>query len=248
MFLHRRASPHNMENKKVRIALFVPWIKSKGGVERVVLEILKNEKYDVTVFTFDYEAAKTFKEFRLYKIIQLAKSKRGGFVGRGAGLAMNLFLHKIPDLKSYDVFMISTAGIAELATLRNKHRLTVALTHTPLRAAHSMYDYYRKSGFVYRITIPIAASLYKALERRSWKNIDYALVLSDEVKRRLVDYGLISPSRIFKLGPHADYSGVKRHEKTKKIIFYGSRFTPSSFASGFASMPAAASAVGSRSS
>ena len=215
-----------MENKRIKIALLVPWIKSKGGVERVVLEILKNKKYDVTVFTFGYEAKKTFGEFGAYRIVRLAESKHGKFVGRGASLAMNLLLHKIPDLDTYDIFMISTAGIAELAALRNRHPLTVALTHTPLRAAHSMYDYYKNGGIAYRMVMPIAAGLYKVLERRSWENIDYALVLSEEVKSRLIDYGLMPANRIFKLGPHADYSGARRHGKTKKIIFYGSRFTP----------------------
>ena len=56
-----------MEKQK-RIALFNPWIKSKGGAERVVLEILKNKKYKVDIYTWVYDEEKTFEEFKKFKI------------------------------------------------------------------------------------------------------------------------------------------------------------------------------------
>lgn len=211
--------------RKIRVALFVPWLKSKGGVERVILNILKDEHCRFDVYTFDYESDRTFEGFKKYKIHVMGRSKNGSFLFKGIGLFFNLISHKIKNLEKYDIFLISTGGIAEFTVFKNKHRNTVALTHTPLRAAHTMYGYY-KNSLKYKILLPPAVFLYRLLEKRAWRHIDHALVLSDEVKTRLIKYGLIKSDKIFKLGPQADYSEVKSSKKNEKIILYASRFIP----------------------
>ncbi|MCL5016880.1 MAG: glycosyltransferase [Candidatus Parvarchaeota archaeon] len=210
--------------KKIKIALFVPWLKSKGGVERALLMILSDKKYDTDIYTFFYDKDATFDEFKKYNITVLRNSAPNGFIMRGISLFGAILRAKIPNLRDYDIFMISTAGIAELITFRNRHRTTVALCHTPLRAAHTMYDYYRSQDLKNSALMPIFSKVYTILERAAWKNIGYALVFSNEVKNRLVNYNLISKDRIFNLGPHVNYDRVKRSKTTKKIIFYPGRF------------------------
>ena len=47
----------------MRIALFHPWIKSRGGAERVVLEFVKNSVHDVDLYTWVYdEESQTYHE------------------------------------------------------------------------------------------------------------------------------------------------------------------------------------------
>ncbi len=211
--------------ERIKIALFVPWLKSKGGVERIVLAILRDKRYDIDLYTLDYEVDKTFQEFREFHVQEIGRAKTSGFIKKGVNLFAGLVLGKIKNLDRYDIFMISTAGIAELAVFRNKHPLTIALTQTPLRAAHSMYNYYRMRSAGSRLVLPIAVFVYKALEKRAWRRISYAVVLSEEARRRLVDYGLISKDRVFKIGPSVSFrKSIGR--KTEKIIFYPSRFTP----------------------
>ncbi len=210
--------------EKPRIALFVPWLKSKGGVERVILNLLEDKKYNIDVYTFSYQKEKTFEEFQNFKIFQIGNPGGGTFITKGLNLFRNIISTKIDGLDKYDVFIISTAGIAEFSVFRNHHKKTVALTHTPLRAAHTMYDYYKGRSYSYRLVMPGLVWIYRILERRAWRKIKYAMVLSDEVKNRLLGYGLIKTDKIIKLGPCADYSGIHANTESKKIIFYPSRF------------------------
>ena len=211
-------------NNKIKIAIFVPWIKSKGGVERAVLKVLEDKNYESNVFTFFYDKKNTFNDFGKCNVKVLGNAEPSGFIRRGTNLFKSLMLTKIPNLKDYDIFMISTAGIAELITFRNKHKKTVAMCHTPLRVAHTMYKYYREESFKNRITLPLVVGVYKLLEKSAWKRIDYAVVFSNEVRERLVNYGLINNEKIFNLGPHVNYSKIKKNGKTEKMIFYPSRF------------------------
>jgi glycosyltransferase involved in cell wall biosynthesis len=211
--------------KKIKIALFVPWLKSKGGVERIVLSILKDKRYCIDLYTLGYDKEKTFSDFKEFKVRQIGSANTNGFLRKGAGLFFGLLTKKIKNLDKYDIFMISTAGIAELAVFRNRHSLTIALTHTPLRVAHSMYNYYRTSSLKFRMSLPILVPIYRILERNAWKHISYAIVLSDEVRSRLVGYKLIDSNRIFKIGPNADF-GKHSKGRVDKVIFYPSRFIP----------------------
>lgn len=211
-------------NKKIKIALFVPWIKSKGGVERAMLKILEDGKYDTDVYTLFYDRKNTFDEFDRYGVIVLGNASPKGFMLRGLNLFKSIVFAKIKGLQDYDIFMISTAGIAEFITFRNRHKNTVAVCHTPLRVAHTMYGYYKGENTLNRILLPVAARVYRMLEKAAWKRINYSLVFSEEVKKRLVDYGLANSENIFNLGPHVNYSRIEKGAKTEKIIFYPSRF------------------------
>ncbi|MCL4391565.1 MAG: glycosyltransferase [Candidatus Parvarchaeota archaeon] len=214
-----------MEVKKIKMAIFVPWIKSKGGVERAILKVLEDKKYDCDVYTFFYDKDRTFTDFNRYNVVVLGRAEPKGFIGRGIGLFSRMIFTKIKNLEEYDIFMISTAGIAEFITFRNRHKKTVTMCHTPLRTAHTMYDYYRNENLKNRVLLPLIIPIYRLLERSAWKRIDYSIVFSEEVKRRIVEYRLLPGDRIFNLGPHVNYSRIKKARiKTEKIIFYPSRF------------------------
>ena len=60
-------------NKK-KIALFHPWLKSKGGAEKVVLELLKDRDNEVDVFTWVYDQEKTFEEFKNFRINVISRN------------------------------------------------------------------------------------------------------------------------------------------------------------------------------
>ncbi len=212
--------------RKQSIALFVPWLKSKGGVERAILRIMNDKKYAIDLYTLYYDKDRTFDAFQKFRVKQLGKVGTGHFISRGLRLFIAMLSTKIDRLEDYDVFMISTGGVAELMTLRNRHKNTVALVHTPLRVAHAMYDYYRKSSLKYRVILPPLVFVYRLLEKAAWKRINYAIVFGAEVKRRLTDYGLIDADRIFEIGPHADYGGIRKSTRHDKVIFYSSRFVP----------------------
>jgi hypothetical protein len=57
------------ENKKLKIALFYPWIKSKGGAEKVLLEIMKIKEFKFDLYTWVYDKKNSFEEFKDLKMI-----------------------------------------------------------------------------------------------------------------------------------------------------------------------------------
>jgi glycosyltransferase involved in cell wall biosynthesis len=169
---------------KPKIALFHPWIKSRGGAERTILEILKNTNSEL--WTWIYEKDKTFREFEKYKINiiapKIAKKFSRKYVLRGLFLLISLF-SKIP-LKKYDYFLISTSGVGEFITFRNYlPKRTYAYVHTPLRAANNEIIKWNlknryKNPFSKLIYLS-AVKIYKFFEKIAWKKIDFAIFNSE---------------------------------------------------------------------
>ena len=51
-----------MIDKKLKIAVFHPWLKSRGGAERVVLEFMKNSQFEIDLYTWVYREEDTFDD------------------------------------------------------------------------------------------------------------------------------------------------------------------------------------------
>jgi len=122
-----------------KIALFHPWIKSLGGAEKVVLELLEKSKHKIDIYTWVYDKENTFEEFKKFKINvivpKFCKKLSRFHILRGLFLPLSLF-KRIP-LEKYDKFLISTSGVAEFTTFRSKKKgKTYAYVHTPLREAN----------------------------------------------------------------------------------------------------------------
>jgi len=166
----------------VRIALFHPWIKSRGGAEKVILEILKDKTHQIDIYTWVYDKENTFEEFEEFEINiiapKIAQKFSRYYILRGLFFPIALF-SKIP-LKKYDIFLISTSGLAELITLRNyKPGKTFSYVHTILRASYSediMWNLkHRYKNSLSKFLYLIAAKMYLKLEKISWKKIDVAI-------------------------------------------------------------------------
>jgi glycosyltransferase involved in cell wall biosynthesis len=185
--------------QKERIALFHPWIKSRGGAEKVVLELLKIKNFDIDLFTWVYDKEKTFKDFENYKINvispKIAQKISRNFLLRGLFLPISLF-SKI-SLEKYDKFLISTSGIGEFILFRNYIRgKTFAYVHTPLRAASEdeicWNLKYRYKNVFSRLIYKFAVRIYKVLEKIAWRKIDFVIFNSEISKRRAEKNNLVN--------------------------------------------------------
>jgi glycosyltransferase involved in cell wall biosynthesis len=171
---------------KKKIALFYPWIKSKGGAESVLLEILKNKDYDIDLYTWVYDAKNSFEEFKQYniKVIspKIAEKLSRTYILRSLFLPLSLF-SKI-DLENYDTFLIYTSGLGEFITFRNyKPGKTYAYVNTPLRAnCNEIKKWnlkYRYKSFLSKSFYLLAANIYGLLEKIAWKRINKAIFISN---------------------------------------------------------------------
>jgi glycosyltransferase involved in cell wall biosynthesis len=207
----------------MKVAYFYPWIFCKGGAERVILELLKRTKHEFDLFTFSYDKKGTFPEFSNYNITELAHLDVQGVLSRGARFGFNSLVKKIPNLKSYDVFNIGTAGVADLMAIRNNKIPVMCFCHTILRPVHEMYEEYKSERFKGWRKIPfvVSANIYRILERMAWSKMNLVLCNSQNTKKRVINANLIDEDKVKVLNPGVDMSKFKKGRYGKYFLATG---------------------------
>ncbi len=215
----------------MKIALFHPWIKSQGGAEKLILEYAKNSRNKIDFYTWVYDKDKTFSEFKNFKVIELGpkfiRKLSRSYIGRGLFFISALF-SKIP-LKDYDVFLISTGGLAEAITLTNyKKNHTYTYVHTILRAAYkedmNWNLKYRYNSFLKRYIYILAAWIYRFIEKLSWNKIDYAIFNSELSKSRAENHNLLNNIKSFIVYPGFDFVTSNNKNRFDNYFIYVARF------------------------
>jgi len=195
----------------MKILLFHPWLKSKGGAERLVYEYYKRSKHKIKILTWNYIKEKTY-DFKEKDIISLYDKKyerifRGYLIRGGFSLLNLLIKYKIDN---FDLLLISTGGIAELILFNQDFDIPkVTYTHTILRAAYK-YDIYWNFKYRFRkyyyLPYKVALNVYNYLERKAWKKIDFAIFNSRLSRKRALDKKLIDKEKTDVIYPGADLS------------------------------------------
>ncbi len=221
--------------EKKKIALFHPWIKSKGGAEKVILELLTKSKHKFDLYTWAYNKKDTFSEFKKYKIKILAPrfgEKLSRFhILRGLFLPISLF-KRIP-LEKYDKFLISTSGVGEFITFRNyKKGKTYAYIHTPLREANkkivlwNLENRYKNNPLKKQIYLG-AVKFYRIFEKKAWRKLDVIIFNSELSESRARKQGLLQKQKKHIIYPPIDFSRFEGLKTNKGNTFvYISRLNP----------------------
>ncbi|MBL7059159.1 glycosyltransferase [Candidatus Pacearchaeota archaeon] len=217
-----------------KIALFHPWIKSRGGAERVVLEIIKNSKHKIDLFTWVYDKENTFKEFQKYnvKVIapKIAQKISRMHLLRGLFLPLSIF-SKI-KLKDYDLFLISTSGVAEFMTFKNyKKGKTYAYVHTPLREANKkIINWNLENKYplgIKRYAYIFATKIYKFFEKKAWKKLNVVIFNSNLSLKRAKESNLKLNSKPHIIYPPINFSRFENLKLNKgKYFLYWNRLNP----------------------
>jgi len=220
--------------KRQKIALFHPWIKSRGGAEKLILNLLKRSKHEFDIYTWIYDEKNTFEDFKKYNINLVApkfSKKLARFhILRGLFLLLSLF-KKIP-LEKYDRFLISTSGVGEFITFRNyKKGKTYAYVNTPLRVANKkIVEWEMQNGernIFSKMFYLIAIKIYKILEKKAWKRLDIIMFNSDFVKKRGEEHNLLKGKNVRVIHPSVNFSGFEKIKPRKGDYFlYPSRLNP----------------------
>jgi glycosyltransferase involved in cell wall biosynthesis len=195
----------------MRILLFHPWLKSKGGAERVVYEYYKRSEHKIKILTWNYIKEKTY-DFKEKDIISLYDKKYErifrGYLIRGGFSLLNLLIKY--EIDNFDLLLISTGGIAELILSYQDFNIPkVTYSHTILRAAYK-YDVYWNIKYrfkkYYFLPYKVALNVYNYLERKAWKKIDFAIFNSELSRKRALDKKLIDKEKTDIIYPGADLS------------------------------------------
>ncbi|MCJ7478906.1 MAG: glycosyltransferase [Candidatus Nanohaloarchaeota archaeon QJJ-7] len=208
----------------MNLALYHPWLKSKGGAEKVLLEIMKRSEHDVTLFTLYHDPEETFDAFQEFDIEVVGDNNEPkGFVDKVWRFGFGTLFTKLP-LEDYDSLLVSEAGLGSLITLRN-HSLPVhCYCHTPLRAAlpgfHSVYR--KELKWYLRPLFDIGTLVYDLLEKRAWKKFDSVMANSELTKERIKQKGLYD-EEIEVVNPGVDTDEFEEGENNSYFL-YPSRF------------------------
>jgi len=197
----------------MKILIFHPWLKSKGGAERLVYEYYKRSKHKIKILTWNYIKEKTF-DFREKDIISLYDKKFErifrGYLIRGGFSLLNLLIKY--EIDNFDLLLISTGGIAELILSNQDFDIPkVMYIHTILRAAYK-YDIYWNIKYRFRkyylLPYKVALNAYNYLEKKAWKRIDFAIFNSELSRKRALDKNLINKEKTDIIYPGADLSNL----------------------------------------
>lgn len=207
------------------IAVFHPWLKEKGGAEKVVLEYAKRSENQVTVLTPFYDPESTFEDFENLEVEEVGwQGEAGGFISRLLKFSLGGALTKL-DLEDYDATIFSTSGVSTPFTVRNHGNLTLGYCHTPLRAALPEFQESYRNDLppVMRPFFGIAAWFFGKMESFSWKFFDHTFVNSENTKDRVLKRNLESEENLTVLNPGADIEENKS-ENYEKYFLYPTRF------------------------
>jgi len=207
----------------MKILLFHPWLKSKGGAERVVYEYYKRSKHKIKILTWYYNKEKSFdfgnNVIKVYdeKFDRIFRSYlfRGGFY-----LINSLRKYNLDD---YDLLLISTGGIAELILANQKFNIPkVVYVHTILRAAYK-YDIYWNFKYrfkkYYYLPYKVTLNVYNYLERKAWEKIDFGIFNSELSRKRALDKNLIDISKTNVIYPGADINNMYNDEPEDYFLY-----------------------------
>jgi len=209
----------------MEVAVYHPWLKQKGGAEKVVLEYAKRSEHAVSIFTRFYDEGKTFEGFRNLDVNVVGmNAPPKNFLDQGVRFGLGSFLVKLP-LDRYDAFLVSETGVGSLITLRNHETPTFCYCHTPLRAALPEFRdrYLREQSRPFRPIYRTALELYDVLEKRSWGAFERVFVNSRTTEGRILEKGIVGRDRISVLHPGADIE-ENRPGKSRNYFLYPSRF------------------------
>lgn len=218
---------------KKHIVLFHPWLKSRGGAERVVLDIMQKSKHTVSLYTWVYAQNETFAEFKNYDINVIAPTF-SHFLSRKKIARGFLFLfgllEKIP-LENADAFIVSTPGVAECITFRNYLKgKTFAYVHTPLRDANEKIIRWNlkhkyKKAFVKKLYYLLATKIYKILEKKAWKKLDHIMFNSTLSRERAREHNLLENKEVTIIHPPINFT-TRKPTAIKRHFLYLSRLNP----------------------
>jgi len=215
----------------VKVALLHPYLKTKGGAEKLVLEYASRSRHDIDIYTLTYFPDRTFPEFENLSVHELPapsflRRVAESFFVRGVAYTAISAFSRI-DVSPYDAVLVDISGLGEAFALRNYiPGRTFAYCHSPLRAAGTEEDLAwmnRHLSLSRRLIHAPARKVYNAVQRVIWPRFSGVAFNSNLSRSRALRLGLIPRDRTSVIYPGVDLPGEpSRHDD--QYFLYVSRF------------------------
>jgi len=213
----------------MKILLFHPWLKSKGGGERLVYEYFRRSKHKIKIMTWIYIREKTY-DFGEKNVISLYDKKFERifrqYIVRGGLLFLDRLIRRF-NIDDFDLLLISTAGIAELLLFNQNFDMPkVFYSHSILRAAYKYDIYWNLKYRISKIEVlpyKVALNVYDFLEKRMWKKVDFVIFNSELSRKRALDKNLIDINKTDVIYPGVDIQNIY-NDNPEDYFLYVARF------------------------
>src|SRR5436190_3480376 len=130
-----RTGANAPQRGKMRLAVYHPWTYLRGGIERVLTELLGRSRHEWTLFTHHYEPEATFPELSGCDVVEL---RPGVSVERRlapiVGATWRIARTRLP-VDGHRGLLVSCDGLGDLVLARSKLP-AVCYCHTPLKIRH----------------------------------------------------------------------------------------------------------------
>ena len=206
----------------MRLVLTQPFLHTKGGLERVVLEIAK--KYNPIIYTYRYLPEKTFEEFKEFdiKTIKPKLTLPASLLGERVkwGIQSGECFNNLKIKEDYDVL---NAHGTPSEWARNKNERMCWYCHSPNREAFDLYEWRMKNRNLFsKITFWSSIKFFKHFEFKTVPKIESVLTNSINSQIRIRKY-LKREAKI--ISPGVD---VDKFENVNygNYFLYPSRITP----------------------
>lgn len=208
----------------MKIALYHPWIYLKSGLERTILEILKQTEHEIIVYTSHYDPDKTYPELQNYDIREInpvsVERNYGAVLGAGKKIASTKL-----EIDNCDVLVICCDGLGSFINIRNRDIPIINLCFTPLRAVYD--EEYRKRHFKNHATKKYLAQVlelgYKIVDKWCWKQYAKTICISNTVKERVLAANLAKEEEIVVCYPGIDQNKITPSKSYEKYFFIAGR-------------------------
>lgn len=209
----------------MEIGLYHPYLKERGGAERVLAEYAERSSHNVTIYTLYYDEDQTFDTFQKLDVRVVSEEKEPeGFLKKGIRFGVGSMLTKL-DIGNIDVLLVSETGLGSLVTISNNKIPVYGYVHTPLRVALPEFqsEYLENSGTLHRNITKLAVKGYNFLEQRAWNKFDKIAVNSEVTKERILSKNLYPEEKMRVIPPGGALEDAESGN-FEKYFFYPSRF------------------------
>ena len=189
----------------MRLAVYHPWTYLRGGIERVLAELLGRSRHEWTLFTHHYEPEATFPELREFDVVRL---RPGVSVERRfapiVGATWRIARTRLP-VAGHRGLLVSCDGLGDLVLVRSKLP-AVCYCHTPLKIRHDpvAQEGLRERSPVQHRLVQVLGPPFDAVDRRLWRRYRHAFANSRTTKANLHAAGLAPSGPLEVLYPGVD--------------------------------------------
>ena len=163
----------------MHLAIVQPNLTLKGGQEKVVLEIAK--KFNPIIYCYHYNRQETYPEFREMDVRVLKQIPfTPSFFPK---VCREFYALKLED---YDVI---NAHWPPSEWIRRRNERVLWYCHSPARAMYDLYNYRMQSfSLPKKLVHGISATLFRKIDKRIVRDIEYVFANSKNVQERLKHY------------------------------------------------------------